>query len=88
MTLEHTQPDLKALPGNALVRQKDLIELRLIPFSRATLWRLIKAGRFPKPIKISDSVTAWRVTDLNAWLCNPSGYQTPNVVASTPRGKS
>ncbi len=31
-----------------------------LPFSAPTLWRKVKAGTFPKPIKLSDRVTAWK----------------------------
>ena len=31
----------------------------LLPFSSATLWRKVKAGTFPRPVKLADKVTAW-----------------------------
>lgn len=40
----------------------------VVPISRATLWRWVKAGNFPSPIKLSNRVTAWRVDDIKAWL--------------------
>lgn len=40
----------------------------LLPVSPATLWRWVKAGRFPAPVRLSDSVTAWRWADVQAWL--------------------
>ena len=40
----------------------------LVPFSSATLWRKVKAGEFPAPVKLSDRVTAWRCSDVLAWL--------------------
>jgi len=36
----------------------------LIPVSRATWWRGVKDGRFPKAIKLSTRVTVWRVEDI------------------------
>ena len=33
-----------------------------------TLWRRVKAGTFPKPVKLSERVTAWRVEDVRQWL--------------------
>lgn len=38
-----------------------------LPFSAATLWRRVKAGTFPAPLKISRGVTAWRREDIDAW---------------------
>lgn len=40
----------------------------LVPVSRATWWRYVKAGHAPPPVKLSAGVTAWRVGDLRAWL--------------------
>lgn len=40
----------------------------VLPFSASTLWRLVGDGSFPKPIKFSERVTAWRVGDVRRWL--------------------
>ena len=48
------------------LRQKQLLEV--VPFSKATLWRKVKAGTFPKPVKLSEGITAWQVTDIEAWF--------------------
>jgi prophage regulatory protein len=57
---------LDQLPQRGFVRQKLLNEL--IPFSPATLWRKVNSGDFPKPHKISDRVTGWRVEDVRQWF--------------------
>ncbi|MFO7582920.1 helix-turn-helix transcriptional regulator [Guyparkeria sp.] len=36
-------------------------------FSRATWWRLVRAGKAPQPVKLSPGCTRWRVADLEAW---------------------
>jgi predicted DNA-binding transcriptional regulator AlpA len=41
---------------------------RMVPFSAATLWREVKAGRFPAPVKLTEGVTAWPAEPVNAWL--------------------
>lgn len=55
------------LPQTGFIRQSDLIP-DLIPFSPATLWRKVKDGTFPSPVKLSERVTAWRVEDVRAWM--------------------
>lgn len=40
----------------------------IVPFSEPTLWRLVKKGEFPAPVKLSERVTAWRVEDVRAWM--------------------
>ena len=44
----------------------------LIPVSPATLWRWVKAGKFPEPIRLSDRVTAWETSKVNAWIQSQS----------------
>ena len=36
----------------------------IIPVSKSTWWRGIKQGKYPKPIKLSEKVTAWKVDDI------------------------
>lgn len=42
--------------------------LQLLPISRATVWRKVKAGTFPKPVKLSRNITAWKVADVRDWI--------------------
>lgn len=65
------------LPTGGLSRARDI--LPLLPFKRALLWRMSRNGTFPKPIKISEGITAWRNDDVNEWLQNQtanSGVQS------------
>lgn len=36
--------------------------------SRATLYRLIKDGRFPKSTRIADHINVWVLSDVEAWM--------------------
>lgn len=54
------------LPDSALVRARDIAGI--VPVSRTTLWRHVKAGSFPSPVKLPGNVTAWRVGEVRAWL--------------------
>jgi prophage regulatory protein len=60
-------PTFGALPDTGFVRQAQLIPA-IVPFSSATLWRKVKAEKFPAPVKLSERVTAWRVEDIRAWM--------------------
>ncbi len=55
------------LPAIGFIRQSQLIPA-IVPFSSATLWRKVKAGTFPAPVKLSARVTAWRVEDVRDWI--------------------
>lgn len=54
------------LPETGFLRQPQV--LRLIPFSKSTLWRRIQARTFPAPVKLSERVTAWRAEDIRRWI--------------------
>ncbi len=55
------------LPDSGFIRQAQLIP-HIVPFSSATLWRKCKAGHFPKPVKLSERVTAWKISSIREWL--------------------
>jgi prophage regulatory protein len=40
---------------------------RLSGLSRATIYRLIKSGKFPRPLSIGTGSIRWRQSDVIAW---------------------
>jgi predicted DNA-binding transcriptional regulator AlpA len=50
------------LPNTGFVRLNDV--LKVIPVSKSTWWKGIQDGRFPKPVKLTERTTAWRVADI------------------------
>ncbi|MBS7348721.1 MAG: AlpA family phage regulatory protein [Comamonas sp.] len=60
------------LPDSAMLRLADFASGKgkpgIVPASASSIWRWIKSGQFPAPIKISDKITAWRVGDIRVWL--------------------
>ena len=49
--LERVHLDIDKLPDAAFIRARVLINSGVLPFSNATLWRLVKKGRFPAPAR-------------------------------------
>jgi prophage regulatory protein len=43
--------------------------------SRATLYRKIQAGTFPKQVKIAERCCGWRESAIEEWLKNPMFYE-------------
>ena len=41
--------------------------------SRATIWRWVKEGRFPKPVKLTNGTTRWKLADLEKWEAEQEG---------------
>jgi predicted DNA-binding transcriptional regulator AlpA len=40
----------------------------LLPVGRATIWRWVSAGTFPKPFKIGLRCTVWDAAAVDNWL--------------------
>ncbi len=60
-------------PNERLLRLKEIIGPGgIIPVSKSTWWAGVKAGRFPKPVKVTPGVTAWRRSDLDALIADLS----------------
>ncbi len=70
MATHHTS-SFDNLPATGYMRQPQVLEV--VPFSSATLWRKCKAGQFPKPVRLSERVTAWKVGDIRQFLATQSG---------------
>ena len=60
---------LEVLPVEGYLRQAALLK-HYVPFSAATLWRNVRAGTFPAPVKLSQRVTAWRIADIRRWMAS------------------
>jgi len=45
----------------------------LLPVSRATIWRWVREGKFPKPFKLGESVTVWDAAEVEAFIAQRAG---------------
>jgi prophage regulatory protein len=61
------------LPETGFLRLPEV--LQLIPVSSATWWRGVRAGRFPKSVKLGVRTTAWRAEDIRALVEKLGGAQ-------------
>ena len=42
--------------------------LDLTGLSRVTIWRYVKAGSFPTPLRLGARAVGWRQSDVHAWI--------------------
>lgn len=62
------------LSGSALLALPQIVGDRkrgipaLLPISRSGWWAGVKAGKYPKPVRISPRRVAWRASDIAALL--------------------
>ena len=52
--------------GQRLVTMRELI--KRVPFSRVHVYRLIRDGKFPAPIKLGDRRVAWLEHEIESWI--------------------
>lgn len=56
------------LPDCALINL--FILCNILSCSPATVWRRVKDGKMPSPIKVGIRTTRWRVGDIRLYLAN------------------
>lgn len=49
-------------PANRLIRLDEV--LAHLPISRSTFWEGVRAGRYPRPVKLGERITCWRLPDI------------------------
>ena len=60
-----------SLPETGFLRVPQI--LRLFPVSKSCWWQGVRDGKFPKPVKLTERTTAWRVEDIRALLESVGG---------------
>jgi prophage regulatory protein len=53
---------------NRVLRRRDVEALTGL--SRATIYRHLRAGTFPRPIRLTDRLVGWLERDIEAWLAS------------------
>lgn len=41
---------------------------RLVGLRRSAIYSLMRAGKFPLPLKISGNAVRWRLSEIEAWI--------------------
>ena len=52
--------------ADRLLRRRDVEDRTGL--SRTSIYRLMREGRFPKPIKVGPKAVRWPASELEAWL--------------------
>lgn len=58
--------DLSVAQGESLARKREV--LRRTGLSNSQLYRLIAAGRFPRPVSIGDRAVAFVCSEVDQWV--------------------
>ena len=64
-----------------LLRCRDVEENTSL--SRSAIYRLMKAGQFPRPVKIGSRAVRWRLSDIEAWMDSKTSVR-PYILSPPP----
>ncbi|MDD2267806.1 AlpA family phage regulatory protein [Sulfuricurvum sp.] len=53
---------------NQYLRDKDVA--KMLTIGRSSVWRMAKEGKLPAPLKISERVTVWKLSDIEAFIAS------------------
>lgn len=53
-------------PALQFIRQDEVLSRTKL--SRSTLYELVNAGSFPKPLKLGERINAWPLTEIDEWM--------------------
>lgn len=48
------------------LRDKDVA--KMLTIGRSSVWRMAKEGKLPAPIKLSERVSVWKLSDIEAFV--------------------
>ena len=51
--------------------------LKMTGISRASVYKRLKEGTFPQPIRLGPRTVGWRLSDLDLWLSSPEREWKP-----------
>jgi len=63
-TTFHQLPETGFLRLPQIIGNKKTNTPALIPIGRTTFLNGVKSGKYPKPVKLGERTTAWRVEDI------------------------
>lgn len=52
--------------ADAFLRLKHVVSLTGV--SRSTVYKWVAQGTFPKPLKLGERASAWRLSEVEAWM--------------------
>jgi len=55
-----------SLPSRKYIRPQELATMLAV--HRTTLWRWVRDGHIPRPVRLGPNTVAWDSTQIDAWL--------------------
>lgn len=71
----HNLPETGFLRLPQIVGNKKTNTPALIPVSKTSWWNGVKSGKYPKPVKLGERTTAWRLEDIMSLIESLGGAE-------------
>ncbi|MGZ8172618.1 helix-turn-helix transcriptional regulator [Methylobacter sp.] len=68
MATTHQLPETGFLRLSQIIGNKKTSIPALIPIGRTSFLNGVKSGKYPKPVKLGERTTAWKVEDIRALI--------------------
>lgn len=68
------QNTIEQRPLTRFLKVREILALANI--GRTSLWRLVKAGKFPEPARVGPNSVRWKLSDYEAWRPTPNHGKT------------
>lgn len=76
---KHRTSDDAGTPSRTLDRlipQPELLD-SYVPLDRSTVYRRVRAGTFPEPVRLGERRLAWKESDVQRWIDERQQKTTP-----------
>lgn len=54
--------------NDRILRVQEVVDL--VNVHRATLYKMMGRGEFPRPLRLGPNARGWRKSDIDAWMAN------------------
>lgn len=68
MNTEQTPEENSTLTAERLLRRAQVEQMTGLP--RASIYRIMEEGKFPRPVRLTARAVAWRATDVQKWIAS------------------
>jgi prophage regulatory protein len=77
-------PTHPVAPPTKILRRPAVVDR--VGLSSTTIWRLERAGQFPRSIRLGPNSVGWREHDLEAWIAERARLGRSSVRSRRPKG--
>ena len=69
-----------------LISRDELLEL--VPFTIQHIYRLERAGKFPKRVRVGEHRVAWVLSEIEGYIAERMALRTPTAAAGEQRSSA